>query len=142
MRVFRLENSDGAGPYRADWPDIDPYTYDVVRENYSAATNSDCPSVFGDSMPIPICYLQGPPASALFGCKSLTSLARWWRRSWDQLMPLLRANNFRVVEYEVPDDSGWAGNHQIMFVGDAAKVKKRFNLTVLDEIMPKVREEP
>lgn len=146
MKVFRLECPEGRGPYRAkcfltETPDANEI-YDLIAENYSVYNNDDCPSATADSMPIPYQYRYAPPPEAKFGCESIKSLARWWRRRWDKLKPALKANAFRVVEYEVPDDSAWAGRHQVMFLGDRAVTKKRLTLRALDKVMPEVLKEP
>jgi hypothetical protein len=110
MIIFRVENSDGRGPFYGVWNLLDVSVYQEL------ATCMD--EFFGDYSNHP-----GPDPSMCekgshFACRSLSELAEWFR--YDRICEILTQNDFHIKVYKVK--TVIRGTNQLSFKKNNARL--------------------
>ncbi len=111
MKVFRIENSNGTGPYRHS-----EIGSELCRIN-SGTTNHPGPSSDKDSEGKPLCNFLWQDRSYIFGFASLEQLLAWFL---DEL-ELLRSHGFVVSVYE--SSQVVEGRFQVIFIRESDPIE-------------------
>jgi hypothetical protein len=106
MRVFRMENMNGTGPF-GHAPTTRPMMNAVPMHHSMLPTprNEGLKLAYGCNF---------------CGCKSIQELRETWFPPPCQ--PILETNGFNIVEYEVPDYHVQQGSYQLLFEKSQAQV--------------------
>ena len=108
MRVYRLENHEGGGPYssggRGHCERL--WTHDSGGDAFGThpGVHRDCPGFVAHT-------------GMRSACVSLATLRRWF---WG-CREILEAAGFRVAAYDVPDEKISRGQYQLAFLPDDGK---------------------
>ncbi len=133
MRVFRLECPDGRGPYRSNSIPYSSEGYNLLAENYGAFNNPDCPSAYTDFPQVVSKFFNN---ADVCGCPSKKALAKWFRRKWSDLKPVLKEANFKVIEYSIRKSKYVAASeHQVIFDRTKAKKVQELPVEALDPLV-------
>lgn len=123
MRIYRVENEAGTGPYTNSWID-DPILGDMFKKH-----NEDLDQFPNDERDFDI-YLD---RSLYFGFDSVAAAIRWFGGHFDDL----HRAGYDVSEYEVDDNLvlvGRSGKQVVFPLGDAEWIRSMPMKKLLDFI--------
>jgi hypothetical protein len=121
LKVYRVENSDGYGPYRQFWQcKYDEVTYDSMKLNEAHFGCSKHPTVLADK-------IQNFSCNYYCGFASIDSLKNWFDEKWRNI---LNEAKFKVSIYEVASNNikRAKSSKQIVFKKVCSKIVKEFSL--------------
>ncbi len=118
MRVYRVENSYGDGPYQYTVRNEDGVNIGSAHANMAHPGPSEdglYGEVWGEVAP----FDETPHSDHLFGMNSLGSLIEWFDGWWDTLA----RHGYTISEYEVPEEYVGVGESgtQAVFVRSEAE---------------------
>ena len=115
MKVFRMENESGNGPYAAEWDFARPVDLDDMVSHH----NRSRPKAHQDGIKFGTAMWD---VHTRFGMESLDRL-RWWFSGY---LDLLQSHGFNVITCEVPEGHYRVGTSgQVAFDHQAAIYREK-----------------
>ncbi len=108
MRVYRVENNEGNGPYDPD-----------TKLGYRICRSHGHLRELRPTLPESGLFLPGK--HQFCGCESLKQLKSWFKGWWKQL----RKAGFSISVYEVPEEFVDIGSEQLLFIKSKAILIKK-----------------
>lgn len=127
MIVFRVEDSEGGGPYNGAKA---PYWADRERAGINISSTTSNHPLPGDDISGWSDLSIDTRSKYLFGFASLAELESWFN---EKARAYYRDLGFKVAKYEVGPRSLKRGGHQVAFNKDRAKLIERTELIIFEK---------
>lgn len=116
MKLYRIEDTNAAGPYMRDSHIVLPFT------------NSLHPEPFDDG-------IEEFDETYICAFESLESAANWFCKKSIEI--LSETKDFFLSVYEAPEEMVLIGGHQVGVVSEAMKLVEQYDVSKLDEFRRK-----